>query len=276
MPNREKLKNLTQACLAEFIGTALFLFLGIGALCASFLAGVQLSHWEVALIWGLAVTIAIYLTSGTSGAHLNPAVTIALFTFGGFQRHKVLPYIASQLLGALFGAAIVYAIYQGLFLEWELQNGVVRSNPEAMASAALFGTFPHKSLSVSGAFIVEFLITCILMGMILAITDERNGAAKGALAPLLIGVVVAVIGAATGPLTGFAMNPARDFGPKLFMALNGWGAQVFYDGAGSLYLWVPIVAPIAGALTGALLYRFMRGQVRVGASAAEIVAGKTA
>ena len=118
---------------------------------------------------------------------------------------------------------------------------------------------PHWS--VWQAALVEVVITSILMGMIMALTDDGNGVPKGPLAPLLIGILVAVIGASTGPLTGFAMNPARDFGPKLFARMAGWGDVAMTGGAISLYFIVPIVAPIIGACAGAAIYRYFIGKI---------------
>ncbi|GAL30075.1 glycerol uptake facilitator protein [Vibrio variabilis] len=194
-------------CIAEFIGTGLLIFWGVGCVAALVLTGAEFGQWEVSIVWGLAVALAVYCTAGVSGAHINPAVTIALAAFHGFEKHKVLPYIFSQVAGAFCAAALVYGLYSNLFVDWEVANGVARDTPEALATAGIFSTYPNASLSFFGAAAVEFTITAVLMFGILAFGDSNNGGeSRGAMVPLLIGLLVATIGGSLGPLTGFAMN----------------------------------------------------------------------
>ena len=240
-------------CLAEFIGTGLLIFFGVGCVAALVLTGAEFGQWEVSIVWGFGVAIAIYCTAGVSGAHINPAVTIALAAFHGFDKQKVLPYIVAQMTGAFCSAALVYGLYSNLFIDYEIAHNFVRSSEEALATAGIFSTYPHASLSFFGAITVEFVITAVLMFGILALGDENNGAARGPMNPLLIGVLIAVIGGSLGPLTGFAMNPARDFGPKLFAYLAGW-EQALTGAKDIPYFIVPIVGPIAGACFGGWLY----------------------
>jgi len=254
----KKQHTLFGECLAEFIGTGLLIFFGVGCVAALVLTGAEFGQWEVSIIWGFGVSIAIYCTAGVSGAHINPAVTIALAAFHGFNKAKVIPYIISQLLGAFCSAALVYALYSNLFADYEIANGFLRSSEAALSTAGIFSTYPHPSLSMLGAFAVEFVITAVLMFGILALGDEHNGASRGAMNPLLIGILIAVIGGSLGPLTGFAMNPARDFGPKLFAYLAGWDYAL--TGAKEIpYFIVPILAPIAGACFGGWAYPKMIG-----------------
>ncbi|MBD0785218.1 aquaporin family protein [Vibrio sp. Y2-5] len=249
----KKQHTLIGECIAEFIGTGLLIFFGVGCVAALVLTNAQFGQWEISIVWGLAVAIAVYCTAGVSGAHINPAVTIALAAFHGFEKSKVIPYIASQVAGAFCAAAIVYGLYSNLFTAWEVTNGIARNTPEALATAGIFSTYPNPALSFSGAFAVEFAITAVLMFAILALGDENNGAARGPLNPLLIGIVVATIGGSLGPLTGFAMNPARDFGPKLFAYLAGWDYAL--SGAKDIpYFIIPIVATVAGACFGGWAY----------------------
>ena len=248
-----KQHSLLGKCIAEFIGTALLIFFGVGCVAALVLAGASFGQWEISIMWGMGVAIAIYCPAGVSGAHINPAVTIALALFHGFGKEKVLPYIISQLLGAFCSAALIYALYSNLFADYEIAHGFLRSSEAALSTAGIFSTYPHPSLSMFGAFSVEFVITAVLMFVILALGDENNGAPRGALNPILIGVLIAVIGGSLGPLTGFAMNPARDFGPKLFAYLAGWDFAL--TGAKEIpYFIVPILAPIFGACFGAWIY----------------------
>ncbi len=217
------------------------------------MTGAQFGQWEISIVWGFGVAIAIYCTAGVSGAHINPAVTIALAMFHGFDKAKVVPYIIAQMLGAFCSAALVYSLYSNLFTDYEIAHNFVRSSQDALATAGIFSTYPHASLSFFGAFAVEFVITAVLMFAILALGDENNGAPRGAMNPLLIGILIAVIGGSLGPLTGFAMNPARDFGPKLFAYFAGWDYAL--TGAREIpYFIVPILAPIAGACFGGWLY----------------------
>ncbi len=248
-----KQPSLFGECLAEFIGTGLLIFFGVGCVAALVLTGAQFGQWEISIVWGFGVTIAIYCTAGVSGAHINPAVTIALAAFHGFDKAKVIPYILSQLLGAFCSAALVYSLYANLFTEYEVAHDLVRSSPEALATAGIFSTYPNAALSFFGAFAVEFVITAVLMFAILALGDEHNGASRGAMNPLLIGILIAVIGGSLGPLTGFAMNPARDFGPKLFAYFAGWD-YALTSAKDIPYFIVPILAPIAGACFGGWLY----------------------
>ncbi|MCK6262503.1 aquaporin family protein [Vibrio sp. ZSDE26] len=245
--------SLLGECIAEFIGTGLLIFFGVGCVAALVLTGAEFGQWEISIMWGLGVAIAIYCTAGVSGAHINPAVTIALAAFHGFDKAKVIPYIIAQMLGAFCSAALVYSLYSNLFTDYEIAHNFVRSSQDALATAGIFSTYPHASLSFLGAFSVEFVITAVLMFVILALGDENNGASRGAMNPLLIGILIAVIGGSLGPLTGFAMNPARDFGPKLFAYFAGWDYAL--TGAKDIpYFIVPILAPIAGACFGGWLY----------------------
>ncbi|GLT13127.1 MIP/aquaporin family protein [Vibrio algivorus] len=247
-------KQLLGECLSEFIGTGLLIFFGVGCVAALVLTGASFGQWEISIIWGLGVAIAIYCAGGVSGAHLNPAVTIALTLFHGFEKRKVLPYIGSQLLGAFSSAALIYALYSNLFTDYELAHNMVRGSQESLALAGIFSTYPNPLLSFGGAFAVEFVITAVLMFVILALGDDRNGAPNGAVTPLLIGLLIAIIGGSLGPLTGFAMNPARDFGPKFFAYLAGWGDMALTGGKDIPYFIVPILAPIFGASFGGWLY----------------------
>ena len=252
--------TLKGQCIAEFLGTGLLIFFGVGCVAALKLAGASFGQWEISIIWGLGVAMAIYLTAAISGAHLNPAVTIALWLFACFDRRKVIPYIVAQVAGAFCAAALVYGLYYNLFVDLEQTQHIVRGSSESLNLAGIFSTYPNPHISVFQAFLVETVITAILMCLILALTDDGNGIPRGPLAPLLIGILIAVIGASMGPLTGFALNPARDFGPKAFAYLAGWGEIAFTGGRDIPYFLVPIFGPIVGALLGAFGYRALIGR----------------
>jgi glycerol uptake facilitator protein len=256
-----QLKNptLKGQCIAEFLGTALFLFIGAGCVAALKLAGVSLGQWEISIIWGIGVSMGVYLTAAVSGGHLSPAVSIALWLFGNFERRKVVPYIVSQMLGAFVGVAVVYFLYYNLFFDFEQANHMVRGSVESLQLAGIFSTYPNAHITVIQAFFVETVITAILLCLIVALTDDGNGIPRGPLAPLLIGLLIAVIGASMGPLTGFALNPARDFGPKVFAYLAGWGKVAFTGGRDIPYFLVPLIAPVVGGCLGAFGYRALIG-----------------
>ena len=239
---------------SRVLGTGLLIFFGAGCVAALVLAGVSLGQWEISIIWGLGVSIAIYVTAGVSGAHLNPAVTLALMAHRDFAKSKVLPYIISQTLGAFSSAGLVYFIYKNLFIAYEKGHNIVRGSVESLATAGVFSTYPNPHIDNFQAFIVEMIITAVLMMTILAVGDDNNGGPKGHSSAILVGIVIAVIGSSFGPLTGFAMNPARDFGPKMFAYLAGWGKVALTGGMANPYFWVPILGPIVGAQLGALIY----------------------
>lgn len=253
-------QSLKANLIGEFLGTALLIFFGCGCVAAARVAGATLGLWEISIIWGMGVALGVYASAGLSGAHLNPAVTIALWKFACFDGKKVMPYIFAQMLGAFCAAALVYALYQNLFTDYETSHNIVRGSAESLFTAGVFSTYPHSSLTLAGAFLAEMVITAVLMALIMALTDDGNGVPRGALAPLLIGVLIAVIGGSMGPLTGFAMNPARDFGPKFFAYLAGWGDIALSGGYQIPYALVPIFAPIVGALLGGGLYKFLVGK----------------
>ncbi|MBM3110183.1 aquaporin [Pseudomonas sp. P66] len=255
MTTAQRQPTLPSQCMAEFLGTALLIFFGTGCVAALKVAGASFGLWEISIIWGVGVSLAIYLTAGVSGAHLNPAVSIALWLFAGFERHKVPFYIIAQIAGAFCGAALVYTLYSNLFFDFEQTHQMIRGSQASLELASVFSTYPHPALSTAQAFLVEMIITAVLMAVIMALTDDNNGLPRGAMAPLLIGLLIAVIGSAMGPLTGFAMNPARDLGPKLMTFLAGWGEITFTGGRDIPYFLIPIFAPIIGAILGAALYR---------------------
>lgn len=262
--------------MAEFLGTALLIFFGTGCVAALKVAGASFGLWEISIIWGIGVSMAIYLSAGISGAHLNPAVSIALCIFADFDKRKLPFYIIAQVAGAFCSAALVYTLYSNLFFDYEQTHQMVRGSAASLELASVFSTYPHALLNTAQAFLVEMVITAILMGVIMALTDDNNGLPRGPLAPLLIGLLIAVIGSAMGPLTGFAMNPARDFGPKLMTFFAGWGEMAFTGGRDIPYFLIPIFAPIVGACLGAAAYRGLIARHLPNATAATTDAAETA
>jgi glycerol uptake facilitator protein len=207
--------------------------------------------------WCLAVVMAIYVAGGISGAHINPAVTIALAVRRGFPWTKVPLYIFAQVAGCFTGAALVYLNYKDSIKSYEHVTHAVRGQTSSIASYSIFATFPagyfHNPV---GPFIDELIGTALLVGIVLAIIDERNLAPKANLGPLIIGLLVAAIGMSYGANTGYAINPARDFGPRLFAWFAGWDGVALPGNYGNVnwYWWIPIVACIVGGIIGAIVY----------------------
>ncbi|AEG16837.1 MIP family channel protein [Desulfofundulus kuznetsovii DSM 6115] len=256
--------------IAEYIGSFILIFFGASSVATLVLNGAQLGLWEISILWGMAVTIAIYITGGVSGTHINPAVTIALAAFRGFPWNKVLPYSLVQVAGCFTGAAASYLLFRNGFAQWEATQHVVRGSLASVKTAGIFSTYPASYLNNLEAFLVEMFITAMLLMVIFAVSDPKNTVApRGNFGPLIVGLTITTIGGCFGSLTGFAMNPARDFGPKLFAFLAGWG-NVALPAPGN-YFWVPILGPIAGALAGGFVYeKFIAPYLALKASSLEI------
>ena len=238
--------------VAEFLGTLVLILFGTGvvAMVVLFPASTpgELIHGgytNITLGWGLAVTMGIYVAGKISGAHLNPAVTLALAVFRGFPWRKVLPYSIAQIAGAFVAAALVYKNYLPAFQQVD---------PELQKTAGIFTTFPAFPSVLQAGFIDQVIGTALLLLLIFAITDEFNIPPGANLAPLMIGLVVVAIGISFGGMHGYAINPARDFGPRLFTVVAGFRNNGITDGA--RVWWVPVLAPLIGALLGAGLYDF--------------------
>ncbi|MEV4262383.1 MIP/aquaporin family protein [Kribbella sp. NPDC049584] len=249
-----KAKTLLGECCAEFAGTFILILFGVGVV-AQVVAGGIGNHDSIAWAWGLGVTLGVYTAGRMTGAHLNPAVTVALAAFRGFSWRKVLPYSLSQFLGAFVAALVV---------RWNYTEAIGKVDPgHTIKTQGIFSTLPGNGADIGvhmwGGFRDQIIGTAILMFLILAVTDLRNTAPAANLAPFIVGLIVVGIGMAWGTNAGYAINPARDFGPRLASFLTGYGTA-FKDQFGDIYFWVPIVAPILGALVGALLYDLLVGR----------------
>jgi glycerol uptake facilitator protein len=244
--------------LAEFIGTMVLILFGDGCVASFALFtkfGTFANTWPVIIFgWGFAVMLGIYVAGAISGAHLNPAVTIALAATGRFSWRKVAPYIVAQILGAFVAAGILFFVYHGAISN--ALGGAALSADNVSKVGGVFYTSNKDFVGLFGAFGDEVVGTALLVGLIIAITDGRNQPVQGNLNPLIIGFLIVAIGASFGLNTGYAINPARDFGPRLWMGVAGGGT-----GALNAYTWLPIVAPIVGGVIGALIYDFTIGKV---------------
>ena len=243
--------------LAEFLGTFVLILFGAGVVAQFVVSqGANGSYLAINLSWGLGVVMGCYVAAGVSGAHLNPAVTLALAVHRGFPWAKVIPYSVAQTVGAFVAAAVVYLTYmEGL----AALDGGVRQVLGPLGTAGIFSTYPKPYLSTfPGGFVDQVVGTAILMGVILGITDSRNSAPHAGMVPFIVGLLVMGIGMAFGTNSGYAINPARDFGPRLFTFVAGWGGEVFR--AGNYWWWVPIVGPLTGAVLGGWIYDLFVGK----------------
>jgi MIP family channel proteins len=244
------LNGTSREAAAEFLGTFILIVFGVGVVAQTVLSrGANGSYLAINLGWGLAVMLGVYAAGGVSGAHLNPAVTLALAVRRGFAWSKVAPFIIAQMAGAFAASAVVYVTYQEAFAAFD---GGVRQVLGDQGTAGIFATYPQPFLSTRGGFIDQVVGTALLMAAVLAITDQRNNATPAWLTPLIVGGIVVAVGVSFGFNAGYAINPARDLGPRLFTAVAGWGGDVFTVAGG--WWWVPVVAPCVGAVAGAVTY----------------------
>ena len=265
------MKPLRAALIGELIGTFLLVFFGCGAVAAAVSTGAQVGVFQVAIVWGLGIAIAIHCTAAMSGAHLNPAVTIAFAAWQGFPRSRVLPYIAAQMIGAFAGAAVIFGVFADAIGAYEAAQGLTRGAPGSEATAMIFGEyFPNPggkpltdtatAMSLGRAMFAEIVGTAVLVLVIFTVTDRRNPEAPQILTAGYIGLTVTLLISLLGPLTMACFNPARDFAPRLFSSLAGWGSVPF-TANGALGWWVVyLVAPVAGGLLGGALHRHLVGR----------------
>ncbi len=250
--------------LAEFLGTLVLILFGDGVVAMVSLFGsgvpgevVKGGFTNITFAWGLGVTLGIYIAGKISGAHLNPAVSVTLAAFRGFPWNKVIPYSIAQTAGAFTAAALVF---------WEYRPAFAKADPGLNHTASVFTTFPAFPATPWPGLLDQVMGTALLLLLIFAISDPRNQPV-GELGPLLVGLVVVAIGMSFGGMHGYAINPARDFGPRLLTVLAGFRNNGLTDG--SFVFWVPIVGPLAGGLLGGWVYehgigRWLREESGVG------------
>jgi MIP family channel proteins len=236
--------------LAEFFGTFILLAFGSGVVAQTVLSGNAAgSAVSINVCWGIGVMLGVYAAGGVSGGHLNPAVTLALAVRRGFPWPKVVPYMVAQLAGAFLGALVVYVTYHEALDAFDQGTRQILG---PQGTAGIFATYPAAWLSTTGGFIDQVVGTALLVAGVFFLTDEHNTPPAEHVRPIVVGLLVVGIGMAFGANAGYAINPARDFGPRLFTAMAGWGSGVF--SAADNWWWVPILAPCIGALIGGIGY----------------------
>ena len=234
--------------VAEFVGTFIIVQLGCGTVCSAIFQSAQVGLWQIAAVWSIAVTLAISATASISGAHLNPAITLALATCRGFSWGKVVPFILSQLFGAIAAAGVNFALFHDSIVQFEAANNIIRGTVESVKSASAFGEY-WSVTSWVGAFFAEAYGTAMLAFMIFALTNPKNETTTKSphLIPPLIGLTVGALISVIAPLTQAGFNPARDFGPRIVSLICGW------KGVAMKGWWVYVFAPIIGATLGGQL-----------------------
>jgi glycerol uptake facilitator protein len=254
--------------VAEFLGTFVIICFGDGVVAMVVAAlnqsgrgkeafAAQADWLLIAWGWGLAVAFAVWVAGGVSGAHLNPAVSLAQAMRRGFPWRKVPAYWAAQILGAFAGAALVYFNYKSAIDSLNHAQHIVRGDAKSVSTYSIFGTFPAPYFkSWIGPFFDQVIGTAFLVGFIFAVTDEFNAPVKANMAPYVVGLIVVAIGLSFGANAGYAINPARDFGPRIMAWIAGWKSIAFPGDYGNVntYFWIPIVGPLVGAAVGAVIY----------------------
>ncbi|MBO2447449.1 aquaporin family protein [Actinomadura barringtoniae] len=253
MAERLRLPPLGREMAAEFAGTMILILFGVGVV-AQVVAGGIGNHDSIAWSWGIGVTVGVYVSATISGGHINPAVTVSLAVFKKFPWKKVGPFILAQVAGAFVAALIV---------RWNYTEVLAKADPgHTIKTQGVFTTLPGNGtlpVSMWGGFRDQIIGTAILLFVVLALIDLKNVPTLGSLTPVVIGLLVVAIGMAWGTDAGYAINPARDFGPRLAQYFTGYGGA-WKDQNGDPYWWVPIVGPLIGGVVGAALYELLIGR----------------
>ncbi|KAF4617356.1 hypothetical protein D9613_005826 [Agrocybe pediades] len=242
---------------AEFLGVMILIIFGNGVNCQVVLGGntavsssEQGNYLSINMGWAVGTAMGVWVSGGISGGHINPAVTLALATFRGFPWKKVPVFIFAQLLGGICGAGIVYANY------FHALNLVEGYGVRTLQTAGLFSTYAAGYMTNVSCFFSEFLGTTVLILIVLAMNDKKNCPPPAGLGPLVLFFLILGIGASLGMETAYAINPARDLGPRMLTAMVGYGKEVFTY-RNHYWIWCPILAPICGALFGTFVYDAM-------------------
>lgn len=245
----------------ELIGTFILVFFGCGSVAVTVLFSAHSGLFQVATIWGISVTLAIYATRHLSCAHLNPAVTIAMLIGKRMNVQRLPVYLIAQFLGAFLAASVVYIIFFDSIAQYEELNHIVRGTVASTKTAMMFGEYypnpgalPNVNVTMTTAFLAESFGTFALVFLIFSLSDGCNvGRPHDSLTPLFIGFALTIIISIFAPLTQAGFNPARDFSPRIFSFFAGWGPAAFPDTHFG-FLVIYIVGPIVGGGVASLLF----------------------
>ncbi len=267
--------SLGRVMFAEAVGSYILCFFGPGSVAVAVLVSGHNGLWQVASVWGFGIAMAIYAVGSISGAHLNPAVTLAVAVFrkGSFPASRIAPYIAAQMVGGLLAATTLLMLFGPTCRQFEAKHNppIVRGQPGSQLSAMWFGEyFPNPAMygtdqaafaqvTPALAFVGEALGTGLLVFFIFALTDKRNrlSPTRYRLEPFFIGFTVSIIIAIIAPLTQAGLNPMRDFAPRTVAYFAGWGSMAIPGPRGCEW-WLYIVAPLIGGLVGAAVHQALR------------------
>jgi glycerol uptake facilitator protein len=207
--------------------------------------------------WGLAVCFAVYVSGGISGAHLNPAVTLAIAVRKQLPWNKVPKYWVAQVFGCFMGAALVFLVYNNAINHYDQAQHIIKGTANSVSTYSTFATFPAPYFhSVLGPLVDQIIGTFFLVLFVCAVTDEFNSPVSAGMAPFIVGMIVLAVGISFGANAGYAINPARDFGPRIFAWIAGWGKIAFPGNYGNIndYFWIPIIGPLIGGAIAAVTY----------------------
>ncbi|XP_066509329.1 aquaporin-9-like [Hoplias malabaricus] len=243
-------QDIIKEFLAEILGTFVLILFGCGSVAQAVLSRGALGEpLTIHIGFTTGVMLAVYMAGGVSGAHVNPAVSLAMVVLGKLSLKKFPVYVAAQFIGAFAGSCAVFGLYYDALMDYT--NGALVVTGEN-ATANIFASYPSKHLSVLNGLIDQVVGTGALVLCILAIVDKKNMGAPKGMEPLIIGLTILAIGVSMGLNCGYPINPARDLSPRLFTAVAGWGMDVFR--AGGCWWWIPVVGPMVGAVVGAVTY----------------------
>ena len=261
-------KGLIGELWAEFFGCFILISFGDGVVAMLWgLAGsgrssagpLQSSGDWLLITWGwaLAVAFAVYVSGGITGAHINPAITLGAAIRKQLPWNKVPGYWVAQVLGAFVGAALVFLVYNNAINHFDQVNHIIKGQPASVATYSTFATFPAPYFhSFLGPLIDQIVGTFFLALFVWAVTDEFNLPVGANMTPWIVGMIVMAVGISFGANAGYAINPARDFGPRIFAWIAGWKSVAFPGNYGNVnaYFWIPIVGPLIGAAVASVLY----------------------
>jgi len=248
--------------IGELLGTFVLVLFGCGSVAVSVLFNAYQGILQIGLVWGIGVTLAIYLTRHLSCAHLNPAVSIAMVIGKRMVARKLPVYLVAQFVGAILAGLAIYMLFSPSISAYESAHNIIRGTAESIQTAKMFGEYypsPGSAAVVSMplAIGVEAFGTFLLLLMIFALTEGCNvGRPNDALAPMFIGLTVTSVICLIAPLTQAGLNPARDFGPRLVAWFAGWGGAAFPDKDGGFF-YVYILGPILGGIVASLFFVYI-------------------
>jgi glycerol uptake facilitator protein len=249
--------------IGEMLGTFILTLLGCSSVAVAVLFGEYNSIFQIGLVWGIGVTLAIFLTRHICNAHLNPAVSVAMVVAGRMKPSMLPGYLVAQFVGAIIAGAMLYILFGPSIEQYELTNDIVRGTAASVDTARMFGEFyPNPgdavaTVSLPLAMLAEGFGTMLLALFIFGLTEDCNvGKPSSDLQPLFIGLTVSSIIFFVAPLTHAGLNPARDFGPRIVAWLMGWGDAALPDAVGG-WFWVYILAPILGGAVAAIIFKYI-------------------